>query len=178
MDFSLPFQLLAITTTPLGLKIMASRGGSVTTNGGAILPASRKMVQSLKEIVKGVSDAEIYVALKECNVDPNDAVNRLLTQGFRANRYRLSILQMYIVLPVGWNVLLSLRPRVHSRRFIAGDLPVANLRESVNHPKCGQFEGIISDKLWKKYAVKILCSHANTLRDGSNGCIGSIQRDE
>ncbi|MFS7917668.1 hypothetical protein Hanom_Chr03g00191841 [Helianthus anomalus] len=54
----------------------------------------------------------------------------------------------------------------------------ANLRESVNHPKCGQFEGIIPDKLWKKYAVKIdvnkyavkiLCSHANTLHDGSNG---------
>ncbi|KAJ0814944.1 putative GBF-interacting protein [Helianthus annuus] len=157
---------------------MASRGGGVATNGGAIPSASRKMVQSLKEIVKEVSDAEIYVALKECNMDPNEAVNCLLTQGFRANRYRISILQMYVVLPVGWKVLLSLRPRVHSRRFIAGDLLDANLRESVNHPKCGQFEGIIPDKLWKKYAVKIdvnkyavkiLCSHANTLHDGSNG---------
>ncbi|MFS7889667.1 putative GBF-interacting protein [Helianthus anomalus] len=59
---------------------MASRGGGGATNGGAIPPASRKMVQSLKEIVNGVSDAEIYVALKECNMDPNEAVNRLLTQ--------------------------------------------------------------------------------------------------
>ncbi|KAJ0449096.1 putative GBF-interacting protein [Helianthus annuus] len=60
---------------------MASRSGGVATNGGAIPSASRKMVQSLKEIVKGVSDAEIYVALKECNMDPNEAVNCLLTQG-------------------------------------------------------------------------------------------------
>ncbi|PWA87538.1 Kinase-related Protein [Artemisia annua] len=38
------------------------------------------MVQSLKEIVNGVSDVEIYAALKECNMDPNEAVNRLLSQ--------------------------------------------------------------------------------------------------
>lgn len=57
---------------------MASRGG-----GGVqgIPAASRKMVQSLKEIVNGVSDAEIYAALKDSNMDPNEAVNRLLSQG-------------------------------------------------------------------------------------------------
>lgn len=56
----------------------ASRGGS---GGGlqAIPAGSRKMVQSLKEIV-GCSEAEIYAALKECNMDPNEAVNRLLSQ--------------------------------------------------------------------------------------------------
>ncbi|KAL4563597.1 hypothetical protein LXL04_027642 [Taraxacum kok-saghyz] len=62
---------------------MGSRGGGGGNNGGGVqgIPAaSRKMVQSLKEIVNGVSDAEIYSALKDCNMDPNEAVNRLLTQ--------------------------------------------------------------------------------------------------
>ncbi|KAD1365132.1 hypothetical protein E3N88_42936 [Mikania micrantha] len=62
---------------------MGGRGGVGGNNGGGIqgIPAtSRKMVQSLKEIVNGVSEAEIYAALKECNMDPNEAVNRLLTQ--------------------------------------------------------------------------------------------------
>ncbi|KAL0328947.1 UNVERIFIED_CONTAM: hypothetical protein Scaly_2327300 [Sesamum calycinum] len=44
------------------------------------IPAgSRKVVQSLKEIVN-CSEAEIYATLKECNMDPNEAVNRLLSQ--------------------------------------------------------------------------------------------------
>ena len=41
---------------------------------------SRKMVQSLKEIVN-CPELEIYAMLKECNMDPNEAVNRLLSQG-------------------------------------------------------------------------------------------------
>ena len=45
------------------------------------IPAgSRKMVQSLKEIVN-CPELEIYAMLKECNMDPNEAVNRLLSQG-------------------------------------------------------------------------------------------------
>ncbi|KAK6264520.1 hypothetical protein SCA6_019954 [Theobroma cacao] len=44
------------------------------------IPAgSRKMVLSLKEIVN-CPEPEIYVMLKECNMDPNEAVNRLLSQ--------------------------------------------------------------------------------------------------
>ncbi|XWS12416.1 hypothetical protein CRYUN_Cryun37aG0087800 [Craigia yunnanensis] len=44
------------------------------------IPAgSRKMVQSLKEIVN-CPELEIYAMLKECNMDPNEAVNRLLSQ--------------------------------------------------------------------------------------------------
>lgn len=43
--------------------------------------ASRKMVQSLKEIVKDSTDLEIYSTLTDCNMDPNEAVNRLLSQG-------------------------------------------------------------------------------------------------
>ena len=48
----------------------------------AIPPASRKMVQSLKEIVNNCTDQEIYTMLKDCNMDPNEAVNCLLAQGF------------------------------------------------------------------------------------------------
>ncbi|XP_059664778.1 uncharacterized protein LOC132311070 isoform X2 [Cornus florida] len=59
-----------------------SSGGGSSTNGGrvqSIPSASRKMVQSLKEIVN-CPEQEIYAMLKECNMDPNEAVNRLLSQ--------------------------------------------------------------------------------------------------
>jgi len=63
-------------------------GGGVNNNNGkgntgisGIPAASRKMVQSLKEIVS-CPEPEIYAMLKECNMDPNEAVNRLLSQGF------------------------------------------------------------------------------------------------
>ncbi|XP_076912714.1 uncharacterized protein LOC143571088 [Bidens hawaiensis] len=56
----------------------SSRGGG---EGIIIIPAgSKKMVMSLKEIVDGVTEAEIYSTLKDCNMDPNEAVNRLLAQ--------------------------------------------------------------------------------------------------
>lgn len=64
---------------------MSSKGGGggagKGNNGVSTIPAaSRKMVQSLKEIVN-CPEAEIYAALKDCNMDPNEAVNRLLSQG-------------------------------------------------------------------------------------------------
>jgi hypothetical protein len=37
-------------------------------------------VQGLKEIV-GRPDAEIYAALRDCGMDPDEAVSRLLSQG-------------------------------------------------------------------------------------------------
>ncbi|CAA0827553.1 Kinase-related protein of unknown function (DUF1296 [Striga hermonthica] len=61
---------------------MSTSRGSGAGNGGAVQPipaGSRKVVQSLKEIVN-CPEAEIYAALKECNMDPNEAVNRLLSQ--------------------------------------------------------------------------------------------------
>ncbi|PIN23607.1 hypothetical protein CDL12_03679 [Handroanthus impetiginosus] len=61
---------------------MSTSGGSGAGNGGGVqsIPAgSRKVVQSLKEIVN-CSEVEIYATLKECNMDPNEAVNRLLSQ--------------------------------------------------------------------------------------------------
>lgn len=63
---------------------MSSSKMSSRNNGGvgvqSIPAGSRKMVQSLKEIVN-CPEPEIYAMLKECNMDPNEAVNRLLTQG-------------------------------------------------------------------------------------------------
>ncbi|XP_073300604.1 uncharacterized protein [Primulina huaijiensis] len=55
------------------------KGSGVDSGGGvqAIPSGSRRIVQSLKEIV-GCSEAEIYAALKDCNMNPNEAVNRLL----------------------------------------------------------------------------------------------------
>lgn len=61
------------------------RGSGAAGNGGGAvqsIPAgARKMVQSLKEVVP-YTEAEIYAALKECNMDPNETVSRLLSQGF------------------------------------------------------------------------------------------------
>ncbi|KAJ6885279.1 hypothetical protein NC651_026017 [Populus alba x Populus x berolinensis] len=55
-------------------------GGGVNNNNGkgntgisGIPAASRKMVQSLKEIVN-CPEPEIYAMLKECNMDPNEAI--------------------------------------------------------------------------------------------------------
>ncbi|EOA39664.1 hypothetical protein CARUB_v10008305mg [Capsella rubella] len=57
-----------------------SAGARKANNGIHDIPSgSRKIVQSLKEIVNA-PEAEIYAMLKECNMDPNEAVNRLLSQ--------------------------------------------------------------------------------------------------
>uniref|UniRef100_A0A1J3DEU8 GBF-interacting protein 1 N-terminal domain-containing protein n=1 Tax=Noccaea caerulescens TaxID=107243 RepID=A0A1J3DEU8_NOCCA len=57
-----------------------SAGARKGNNGIHDIPSgSRKIVQSLKEIVNS-PEAEIYAMLKECNMDPNEAVNRLLSQ--------------------------------------------------------------------------------------------------
>ncbi|XP_023635328.1 uncharacterized protein LOC17877490 isoform X2 [Capsella rubella] len=55
-------------------------GGGGVSNGNAGVPASsRKVVQSLKEIVN-CSELEIYVMLVECDMDPDEAICRLLSQ--------------------------------------------------------------------------------------------------
>ncbi|CAH9079486.1 unnamed protein product [Cuscuta europaea] len=63
---------------------MSGKGKLINGGGGGgvgVIPAgSRKMVESLKEIVNNYPDSEIYAVLKECNMDPNEAVNRLLSQ--------------------------------------------------------------------------------------------------
>lgn len=57
------------------------RGSNNNTNNvNQVVPtSSKKMIQDLKEIVNCPED-EIYAMLKECNMDPNEAVNRLLSQ--------------------------------------------------------------------------------------------------
>ena len=55
-------------------------GGGARKGNNDIPTGSRKIVQSLKEIVNS-PEAEIYAMLKECNMDPNEAVHRLLSQG-------------------------------------------------------------------------------------------------
>ncbi|GKD93957.1 GBF-interacting protein 1-like protein isoform X4 [Tanacetum coccineum] len=47
------------------------------------LPAGvRKTIQSIKEIVRNHSDADIYNTLKESNMDPNETTQKLLEQGY------------------------------------------------------------------------------------------------
>ncbi|KAJ6308818.1 hypothetical protein OIU76_018414 [Salix suchowensis] len=41
----------------------------------------RKTIQSIKEIVGNFSDADIYMVLKETNMDPNETAQKLLNQG-------------------------------------------------------------------------------------------------
>ena len=41
----------------------------------------RKTIQCVREVVGNHSDAEIYLALKETNMDPDETVQKLLDQG-------------------------------------------------------------------------------------------------
>ncbi|CAO2178890.1 unnamed protein product [Urochloa humidicola] len=54
-------------------------GGAARGSAGPVPASARKLVQGLKEIVNR-PDAEIYAALRECGMDPDEAVSRLLTQ--------------------------------------------------------------------------------------------------
>ncbi|KAG8380134.1 hypothetical protein BUALT_Bualt07G0162000 [Buddleja alternifolia] len=55
--------------------------GSKIEGGAQGLSAGvRRTIQSIKEIVRDHSDADIYVALKESNMDPNETTQRLLNQ--------------------------------------------------------------------------------------------------
>ena len=69
------------------IKVVVGGGrGRKGNNGMNDIPSgSRKIVQSLKEVVNS-PEAEIYAMLKECNMDPNEAVHRLLSQGFSFSR--------------------------------------------------------------------------------------------
>lgn len=56
--------------------------GSQVEGGTQILSAGvRKTIQSIKEIVGNHSDIDIYWALKETNMDPNETAQKLLNQG-------------------------------------------------------------------------------------------------
>ncbi|KAA8541651.1 hypothetical protein F0562_022803 [Nyssa sinensis] len=71
---STPFALLQFQT-------LSMVSGSRIEGGTQILSARvRKTIQSIKEIVGNHSDADIYVALKETNMDPNETTQKLLNQ--------------------------------------------------------------------------------------------------
>lgn len=69
----------------------SSRGSNNGGGVGSIPAASRKMVMELKEIVNNTSEVEIYATLKDCHMDPNEAVNRLLSQGPYSLLFSLSL---------------------------------------------------------------------------------------
>lgn len=54
--------------------------GPAAALAGPVPASARKLVQGLKEIVNR-PDAEIYAALRDCGMDPDEAVSRLLSQG-------------------------------------------------------------------------------------------------
>ncbi|XP_021689533.1 uncharacterized protein LOC110671390 isoform X2 [Hevea brasiliensis] len=60
---------------------MGSETEGSNANGSQIPPGMKKMVHTLREIVNNnCSDYEIYSVLCDCDMDPNDAVQRLLSQ--------------------------------------------------------------------------------------------------
>lgn len=77
-------------------------GGGINgkgSNGISGIPSgSRKMVQSLKEIVNNCTEQEIYAMLKDCNMDPNETVNRLLTQGLSLSLSSTKVSFLFCVL--------------------------------------------------------------------------------
>ncbi|XP_040381516.1 uncharacterized protein LOC102709938 isoform X2 [Oryza brachyantha] len=56
----------------------AAAAGSAGARGGQT--AIQSTIQSIKEVVGGHSDADIYAALRECGMDPNETTQRLLNQ--------------------------------------------------------------------------------------------------
>lgn len=63
-----------------GIRLEMVSGAKIE-GGTQILSAGvRKTIQSIKEIVGNHSDAEIYVTLKETNMDPNETAQKLLNQ--------------------------------------------------------------------------------------------------
>ncbi|EPS69388.1 hypothetical protein M569_05379, partial [Genlisea aurea] len=55
--------------------------GSRIEGGPQVLSAGvRRTIQSIKEVFGSHSDADIYVALKEANMDPNETAHKLLIQ--------------------------------------------------------------------------------------------------
>lgn len=70
---------------------MGGRGGGGDVSNaktGGVPASSRKVVESLKEIVN-CSDLEIYAMLVDCDMDPDETVSRLLSQGLVLSFFKL-----------------------------------------------------------------------------------------
>lgn len=62
-------------------------------SGTHVLSAGvREILESIKEVVGNHSDADIYVALKETNMDPNETAQKLLNQGVFFDPFLLFLL--------------------------------------------------------------------------------------
>ena len=67
-----------------GSRVLAYSSSSSSSSSSVSIPSNaRKVIQDLKEIINNtnISDEEIYSVLRECNMDPNETVQKLLNQG-------------------------------------------------------------------------------------------------
>ena len=86
--------------------------GSDSKNGVGVPQVPQVMknvIQNLKEIVK-CSDTEIYAVLKECNMDPNEAVQRLLSQGCYAFCFSF-LFSLFIIVVFIFNGVFDFREK-------------------------------------------------------------------
>lgn len=85
-------------------------GGSQVIEGAGgtqILSARvRKTIQSIKEIVGNHSELDIYAALKETDMDPNETAQKLLNQGLCFSSHNFVYLFFGFVLVIGLFVVL------------------------------------------------------------------------
>jgi hypothetical protein len=85
-------------------------GGSQVIEGAGgtqILSARvRKTIQSIKEIVGNHSELDIYAALKETDMDPNETAQKLLNQGLFFSSHNFVYLFFGFVLVIGLFVVL------------------------------------------------------------------------
>lgn len=61
---------------------MVTGAGGVEGGHQVISAGVRKTIQSIKEIVGNHSETDIYVTLKETNMDPDETAQKLLNLGF------------------------------------------------------------------------------------------------
>ena len=74
---------------------MVSNGSVVEGGETQLLSARvRRTIQSIKEIVGNHSELDIYAALKETNMDPNETAQKLLNQGGVHTGFRCVVLAL------------------------------------------------------------------------------------
>ncbi|CAG7880551.1 unnamed protein product [Brassica rapa] len=124
--------------------------GKKSYNGITDIPSgSRKMVQSLKEIVNCCPEAEIYAVLKDCNMDPNEAVNRLLSQDpfhevKSKKEKKKEVRDIQDSRPRGYSNTYNRGTRGGSDRFVGG--PGRSGATSFSSSDSRSFQGKISNK--------------------------------
>ena len=72
-----------VATTNATSTVTGGGGGGSSEQQHTLSARVRKTIQSIKEILGNFSDDDIYVVLKENNMDPNETAQKLLNQGLR-----------------------------------------------------------------------------------------------